>query len=374
MRNIAMFFMLSLLILTGCEDDKGYYIKGNAEGIENGKKVTISEIDPQSRSQNIVDSTTIKDGEFEIDLAEVEIPNLNFLQIEGMEGMVIFISENEKLEFNINKDSIRGSSVSGGPENDNLKKYLAHVTEFQRKMNQIQMDGRQAMIQKDSTKLATIQETQKELLDNDKNLRTEMFGRNKDSFVGVMILTDLLSMRTQSTAEMREMYSELSERMKETPLAKSLEEALNKMGATEVGSKAPDFTGPTPQGEKIALHKNLGKVTIIDFWASWCKPCRVENPNLVKTYNKYKDQGLQIISVSLDRQGQKEKWVQAIADDNLEQWMHVSNLQFWQDPIARSYQIEAIPAMFVLDENGVIVARNLRGESLDAKIGELIQG
>ena len=374
MRNIAMFFMLSLLILTGCQEDKGYYIQGNADGIENGKKVTISEINPESRSQNIVDSTTIQDGKFEIDLTEVELPNLNFLQIEGIDGTVIFISENEKLEFNINKDSIRGSTVSGGNENDHLKDYLGHLDELNRKVYQNQMDGRQAMMQKDTAKLATIQKARIELQDNDKNMRAELFNRNKDTFVGVMILTDMLSMRANSTEELREMFSELSDRMKKTALAKSLEETLTKMSATEVGSKAPDFSGPTPEGEEIALNENLGKVTIVDFWASWCKPCRVENPNLVKTYNKYKEQGLQIISVSLDRPGQKEKWTQAIQDDKLEQWMHVSNLQFWQDPIARSYQIDAIPATFVLDENGVIVARDLRGESLDAKIGELIQG
>jgi len=155
-------------------------------------------------------------------------------------------------------------------------------------------------------------------------------------------------------------------------MAQNLKQTLEKYKAAEIGSKAPEFTGPTPQGEELALKNNLGRVTIVDFWAAWCKPCRVENPNLVKTYNKYKDQGLSIISVSLDRPGQKEKWLKAIKEDKLEQWNHVSNLQHWNDPIAKKYKISAIPATFILDENGVIVAKNLRGDELENKIGELL--
>ena len=120
------------------------------------------------------------------------------------------------------------------------------------------------------------------------------------------------------------------------------------------------------------MNESLGKVTLIDFWAAWCKPCRAENPNVVKIYEKYHDQGFNIIGVSLDRPNQKDKWTQAIAEDNLT-WNQVSNLQFWQDPIAQLYDVRAIPAQFILDENGVIVAKNLRGDELDAKVKELLE-
>jgi thiol-disulfide isomerase/thioredoxin len=127
--------------------------------------------------------------------------------------------------------------------------------------------------------------------------------------------------------------------------------------------------GPDPNGGTFNLADRLGKITIIDFWASWCRPCRVENPNLVRLYNKHKDNGLQIVGVSLDRT--KPQWVQAIADDGLI-WEHVSNLQFWNDPIAKLYQVSAIPATFILDENGVILTRDLRGPMLEQKIEELL--
>ena len=119
----------------------------------------------------------------------------------------------------------------------------------------------------------------------------------------------------------------------------------------------------------MALNEVMGKVTIVDFWAAWCKPCRAENPNVVRVYNKYKDQGLSILGVSLDRNA--NDWKKAIEDDGLA-WHHVSNVQYF-DEIAKLYNVDAIPATFILDENGIIVAKDLRGASLDAKIGELLQ-
>jgi len=112
-------------------------------------------------------------------------------------------------------------------------------------------------------------------------------------------------------------------------------------------------------------------VTIIDFWASWCKPCRVENPNLVNLYNTYQSKGLEIISVSLDQKTQKEAWITAIEKDQLS-WFNVSNLKSWQDPIARTYGVNSIPATFIMDENGTVISEGLRGAALVAKIKALL--
>jgi thiol-disulfide isomerase/thioredoxin len=114
----------------------------------------------------------------------------------------------------------------------------------------------------------------------------------------------------------------------------------------------------------------MGKVTIIDFWASWCRPCRTENPYVVEIYNKYHDQGLNIIGVSLDKT--KEAWLKAIEDDGLK-WQHVSELKFWQDPIAKKYGVMSIPQTFILDAKGIIRAKNLRRQDLENKIKELIE-
>ncbi|MDA0701230.1 MAG: TlpA disulfide reductase family protein, partial [Bacteroidetes bacterium] len=111
--------------------------------------------------------------------------------------------------------------------------------------------------------------------------------------------------------------------------------------------------------------------TLIDFWASWCRPCRVENPNVVRAYSKYHERGLNIISVSLDREGQEDRWVKAIADDQMD-WFHVSNLQFWQEPIAREYGVRSIPQTFLIDAQGRIIDKNLRGAALEARLEQLM--
>lgn len=372
MKKLIFALSAITLLLAGCDEDKGYYLSGNVEGMEDGTQVYISELDQANATPKVVDTAVIKNGSFEIDLEDNDVPNLGFLQFEGVNGNVIYIAENQKISFDVNKDSIRNAKVQGGPENAALNEYMDHLKELNRKFMKIQGDSRQAMMQQDTAKIRQLQETQMELRDNDKIKKEELFKRNKDSYVGLMILTDMLNMKSHSSNEVKEMYAELSDRLKETALGKKLAENLDRLSATDVGSKAPEFSGPTPEGEELSLSENLGKATIVDFWAAWCKPCRAESPNMVRVYNEYKDKGLNIISISLDRPGQKEKWVEAIKEDNLGEWDHISHLQFWQEPIAQKYGVRAIPATFILDENGVIVAKNLRGDDLYEKIGEML--
>lgn len=139
----------------------------------------------------------------------------------------------------------------------------------------------------------------------------------------------------------------------------------------EVGQRAPEIRLPDPDGEEIALSSLRGKVVLLDFWAAWCGPCRRENPNIVTQYNRYKDDGFTVYSVSLDLK--KEDWVQAIEADGLSWPNHVSDLKFWYSEPATEYQIEAIPASFILDENGVIIAKNLRGPELASFLSELFR-
>nr|WP_281170227.1 TlpA disulfide reductase family protein [Flavobacterium soli] len=133
---------------------------------------------------------------------------------------------------------------------------------------------------------------------------------------------------------------------------------------------APDFAAPDTNGKKISLKQSLGKITIIDFWASWCGPCRKENPNVVALYNELHSKGLNIIGVSLDTNA--NKWKEAIAKDKLT-WVQISNLQGWEDPIAKQYGIEGIPATLLLDASGKIIAKDLRGEELKAKVASLLK-
>ncbi len=372
MKKIAILIFGFTLLLTGCQEDKGYHLTGTVDGFEDGKKVFISERDEATRSIKAIDTTTIKDGKFEIDLEDKDMPGLSFLQFEDVNGNVVYISENQQINFDINKDSIQNAKISGGKENEALEEYLGHFKEFNQEMLTMQQKFRKAAIDRDNEEIQSIRSAQAELRESDKVFKEDFYKNHKDSYVGVMALMDMLNMKSHSAPEVRDMFEELADPLKETPLAKTLKENLDNNLAVEVGRKAPSFTAPNPEGKEVTLNESLGKVTVLDFWAAWCKPCRVENPNLVRTYNQYKDQGLNIISVSLDRPGQKDRWLKAIEDDNLGQWNHVSNLKFWNDPVAQKYRVKAIPATFILDENGIIVAKNLRGNALADKIGELL--
>ncbi len=140
---------------------------------------------------------------------------------------------------------------------------------------------------------------------------------------------------------------------------------------TGKGTLAPDIILPSPQGDTIKLSSTRGSVVLLDFWASWCSPCRQENPNLVKAYNLYHRKGFQIYQVSLDKT--KDAWVKGIEDDQLGNWIHVSDIQYWNSKAVQLYRIESIPSNFLLDKEGHIIATNLRGEALQTKLAELFR-
>ena len=169
-------------------------------------------------------------------------------------------------------------------------------------------------------------------------------------------------------------YDALAQRFEKenpnSPHAKSLIGRVARIKGVMVGSPAPDITLSDTTGNAVALSSLRGKYVLIDFWASWCGPCRAENPNVVRMYNKYKDKGFTIYSVSLDRT--KAEWQRAIRNDKLP-WTHVSDLKFWQSAAAQQYGVQAIPATFLLDKEGKIIAKNLRGEALEQKLEEVLK-
>ncbi|CAD0005141.1 TlpA disulfide reductase family protein [Flavobacterium chungangense] len=150
---------------------------------------------------------------------------------------------------------------------------------------------------------------------------------------------------------------------------KELKELVTVLNGLAVGKKAPDFTANDPDGKPVRLSENLKGYTLVDFWASWCAPCRKENPNIVAAYKEYHDKGFNVFGISLDKK--KENWVKGIQDDNLN-WLQVSELIYWNSEIAKLYGVRAIPANYLVDSKGIIVARNLRGEELQTTLKTLL--
>ena len=150
---------------------------------------------------------------------------------------------------------------------------------------------------------------------------------------------------------------------------KELKELVTVLSGLAVGKKAPDFTANNPDGKPVRFSENLKGYTLIDFWASWCGPCRKENPNIVAAYKEFHDKGFNIIAISLDKK--KENWIKGIQDDKLD-WLQVSDLLFWNSAVAKLYGVRAIPANYLVDSKGIIVAKNLHGEELQSTLKSLL--
>lgn len=173
-----------------------------------------------------------------------------------------------------------------------------------------------------------------------------------------------------SPEEITKNISLLDKSQQNSTYVKELQELVKVLNGLQVGKKAPDFVSKDPEGKSVRFSENLKGYTLVDFWASWCGPCRRENPNIVAAYKEYHDKGFNIVGISLDKK--KENWIKGIQDDHLD-WLHVSDLLFWNSAIAKLYGVRAIPANYLVDAKGVIVARNLHGDELQSTIKSLLK-
>ncbi|MBQ4821605.1 TlpA disulfide reductase family protein [Aquimarina sp. MMG016] len=373
MKRIAM--LASIILLVACQkEEKGYIISAETEGFEDGTMVYVNAVS-QSNRASIIDSASINQGKFKIVLPPVETKDFNYLTFKNLPGNVLYLGENSPIKMTIYKDSLRSSIVKGGPENELFFKYLNKMKAFNEKRIKLNNEYQYATRLNQPEKALKIGTQTEELKSKEQTIRKEYAQNNPQSLVSVMALTDLINLKALPIKEVQEIYNTIDDSLKTSRLGKNLSLLINnavvqsQQKKIDIGSEAADFSAPNPDGKLLSLKESLGKVTIIDFWASWCKPCRMENPNVVRVYNKYHDKGLNIIGVSLDKR--QESWTKAIAADNLN-WNHVSNLKYWQEPIAKVYGVRSIPATFILDEKGNVIAKNLRGPALENKISELL--
>jgi peroxiredoxin len=187
------------------------------------------------------------------------------------------------------------------------------------------------------------------------------------SFFGLVALSESAGTKVD-VQKVEPVYNMLDPKLRETDMGIELSQRIQAAGLTGIGRQAPLFTQNDQNGKSLSLASLKGKVVLIDFWASWCHPCRGENPNLKKQYSLYKDRGFVILSVSMD--SQKKNWLQAIEQDGMP-WLHVSDLKGWSNEAGRLYGVRAIPACFLIDKEGKIIANDLRGETLNKKLAEI---
>lgn len=365
-----LFAVLLTLSLISCNTNSdSYTIDGVAYGFEDNTSLLIYTL--ENNQAKVVDTLVIVDGKFNGTFPKSETTNIHYFHLEKLKSNILFFPENEDLLVTLYKDSIQSSFVSGSPQNEAYTSYAQKMRSFNAKKQELSQQFKNARSQNDNAALAQIQTQNRALAEEESVFKKEFVRENNNSIFSVMLLSELVSKKEMNAAEASEIIGNFSPKIGTLDITTDLKKALSEMKQSDVGGMAPTFSAPSPDGTLVSLEDALGKYTIIDFWASWCRPCRAENPNVVNVYNKYHEKGLNIISVSLDKEGQKDRWIQAIEDDKMD-WYHVSNLKSWQEPIAKMYGVRSIPATFLLDENGKIIDKNLRGAALENKIASLL--
>ena len=317
------------------------------------------------------DSTDIdKEGQFSFDLKVDEI-GFYRLRFSNDKFISLVLDTNEKIGITADaKDIANDYSVTGSDEsqllqtvNSNLQgsfrsiDSLSKIFQEAKAKGSINMDSLSILLQKPYDSIVLQRE----------NFVKEFIMAHPSSFI---ILTVINYLKPEQYFPV---YKQADEALyKKYPNSKYVQDFHNKlaeMNKLAVGTEAPEIILNNTAGKPVALSSLRGKIVLVDFWASWCGPCRQENPHNVRMYKKFHNKGFEIYGVSLDKA--KDAWVKAISDDHLN-WIHVSDLQFWNSSVVKLYNIEGIPYTCLLDKNGIIVAKGLRGEELEKKLIELI--
>ena len=325
MKKIILSVVAALAIVS-CAEKTNLSISGTVEGVETGK-VYLQRFD--NKMYFVIDSATIRNGKFSFAL-NAEIPEVYGLTLDTSGSTyMLFLDGNPTTVFLDSAQFYRNTRVEGSALQALFMEY--------RQMRNVSID--------------------------------EFIRQHPASLVAAYVLYRDFPHRL-SQDEIRANIDLLDPSLHNTQYVRVLEDLIKTLDIIGIGKPAPDFTLNTPDGIPVKLSDKLGDgYLFLDFWASWCGPCRREKPNVVAVYNEYKDKGLDILGVALDHT--LESWIEAIENDKLT-WTHVSDLQFWNSSAAALYGVRVIPSNFLIDKNGIIVAKNLRGEDLGITIGSFL--
>jgi peroxiredoxin len=360
-----IYLLSSAIIVCACSSGNQYVIKGKIEGSDS---LTFYLMKRDGNQTVTIDSAVSKKGSFTMKGGKIEYPQLVQLVAGSTRQRTSFFLENSKITVKGTLDSLFDAKISGSKTQDEYQQFIDENKPLSDSYSDLYAQYQAANQTGDAAKVAEIEKNASAIEKQMTELQKKFVIEHPSSYVSPTILASLSY--EMDGEELDSVINIFDAKIAELPQVTTLKERAQAIKAVSVGKKAPDFTMNDVNGNPVSLSSKIGsKLLLIDFWAAWCGPCRQENPNLVKVYNTFNKNGFEVLGVSLDQR--KEDWVKAIADDKLT-WTHVSDLQYWNNAAARLYAVTAIPANFLLDENGTIIGRNLRGEELYNKVNEIL--
>ena len=386
MNRFLLVFITAALVMSGCKRNTAE-ISGTFTNPIAGRYIYLEEL--LSDQLKRVDSALIgSDGKFNFK-REITAPSFYILRLDNNNFLTMLLEPGDNIMMSSFYDSLSyPSSLTGSKSTALMVEYNRELRNTVIKLSSLNEIYWENINNPELHKVMDSLVNVSQIYMSEINSYTKSYiDRNLTSLVSLMALYQEVAPSVsvldpaQDFRYFIKVDSSLSKNYPDNEFVKSLNEQILHMARiiesrtfdSEIlsGMEVPDIELPTPDGDIVRLSSTRGSIVLLDFWAAWCPPCRAENPNLVKAYDKYHEKGFQIYQVSLDRT--KDAWVQGIREDRLDKWIHVSDLQYWSSSVVGQYNIQGIPFSYLLDKDGRVIASNLRGDELDKKLAEIFQ-
>jgi len=355
----ALLLPLAIIISCSTSQKKEFMISGKIAGLNEGALI----LEKRGTDGYIaVDTAYLQDGSFEF-VQELQLPEAFYLSAPDHEGRLLFLAGDSDIEIEVNIDDFQNAIITGSIANDQYSEYKKSVADFNSNSDELYEKYKDAK-EDDNTLLAdSLDKIMDELHDEKGAVLTNYILENNNSYAAPYIATR--NLYRYDLAELKKIVKNIDSSLKNYIYVKKLNDRVELLKTVDVGQPAIDFLMEDTVGNLVRLLSYKGKYVLVDFWASWCSPCRKENPNVVAAYHEFKDKGFDILGVSFDKD--KEAWLNAIHDDNLT-WTHVSELTGWKSSAGKLYGILSIPSNILIDPEGIIIARNLKEVELHDKL------